>query len=277
MLRTRLYKDDLVELAERAPAVSLAPYVRRYTAWLDRGQRLVRRRHVPGGTIPLVFNYEARVKLLRGDDWTEHLSFTAGLHDTVTISESAGPNLGVQIDFTAPGARLFYDRPLGELANRSVAAVDVAGPSMDRLASKLFDARTWDDRFEILDAEITSRIAAARPLGRAMDWSWQQLTRSDGAARVGDLVREIGWSERHFAATFRREFGLRPKALARVLRFARAIALLSERDTTSLTALAVESGYYDQSHFNRDFLRFAGVTPGALIDKRHVSAPGFEA
>ena len=103
------------------------------------------------------------------------------------------------------------------------------------------------------------------------------LTRSAGGLRIAALRDEIGWSERHFAATFRREFGLAPKGFARVLRFGRAVDALSSGEAAPLADVALACGYYDQAHFNRDFQRFAGVTPRALLDSRSSPGPGFSA
>jgi AraC-like DNA-binding protein len=258
-----LYKSDLVELAEREPAVALRRYVRRYTAWFDCGTRLVRRRHLPSGLIPLIINFDADVRICRGSsaEWTRHRTFTAGLHDVFTTSESAGPNFGVQIDLTALGARLFYGQPLEEFANRIVDCDGIPGASCELLSSKLFDAPTWAARFDVLDREIEARVAVARPLNAQIEWAWDMLTRTGGRARIESLRRETGCSERHFAASFRREFGLRPKTFANVLRFGRAAQLLSRGSFTSLTEVALACGYFDQAHFNRDFQRFAGVTP----------------
>ena len=50
-----------------------------------------------------------------------------------------------------------------------------------------------------------------------------------------------------------------PKALARLLRFERALQRV--RAGADLVDVALDSGYYDQAHFNRDFRAFAGVTP----------------
>ena len=178
-----------------------------------------------------------------------------------TTSESAGPNFGVQIDLTALGARLLYGRPLEEFTNRLVDADDIPGASCEVLSSKLFDAPTWASRFDVLDCEIASRVAVARPINAGIEWAWDMLTRTGGRARIEDLRRETGRSERHFAASFRHEFGLGPKTFANVLRFGRAAPLLSTGDCASVTQVALACGYFDQSHFNRDFQRFAGVTP----------------
>lgn len=258
-----MYKSDLVELAEREPAVSLRRYVKRYTAWLDRGARVVPRRHLPSGLIPLIINFDADVRIRRGDTagWTRHRVFTAGLQDVFTTSESAGPNLGVQVDLTALGARLFYDRPLEAFANRIVDCDDISSASCERLASMLFDAPTWDGRFDVLDREIAARVAAARPVDARIERVWDVLTRSAGGVRMERLRRETGWSERHFASTFRREFGFTPKALAGVLRFGRAAQMVSHAGAGRLAYVALTCGYFDQAHFSRDFVRFSGMTP----------------
>jgi transcriptional regulator GlxA family with amidase domain len=62
---------------------------------------------------------------------------------------------------------------------------------------------------------------------------------------------------------FRRQFGITPKAYARLLRFGHATALLTETPTMrSLAEVATDAGYYDQSHLTRDFAALAGLTPG---------------
>jgi AraC-like DNA-binding protein len=59
--------------------------------------------------------------------------------------------------------------------------------------------------------------------------------------------------------------GLAPKTVARVLHFRRAVNLLRSAQTTRWVDIAHECGYYDQSHFNRDFRDLAGTSPGEFV------------
>lgn len=92
----------------------------------------------------------------------------------------------------------------------------------------------------------------------------------------GDIRRAIGWSERHLAVQFRDQFGLTPKAFARILRFGRAAHALG-RGRATLADVAVACGYHDQAHFTRDFRAFAGITPLSLLKSRLPHDAGFRA
>jgi AraC-like DNA-binding protein len=267
------------ELALSAPDPALSAYVGAYVGGFERTTTPVRRRELPSGDIPLIINFVGTVR-----EWTsigsagsvEHRSFTAGLHDSFTIVESSGPSHGLQVNFTALGARLFYDRPLAEFTNRTLELDDVFGPSARALVSRLRDAPTWDARFDILDREIRARVAAATQPPASVAWAWQRIVASGGRVRIADIRREIGWSERHFAAQFENQFGLTPKAFARILRFRRAARALC-RGHVALADVALACGYYDQAHFTRDFRAFAGITPVALLESRLPSGAGFRA
>lgn len=54
--------------------------------------------------------------------------------------------------------------------------------------------------------------------------------------------------------------GISPKQLSKVIRLQAALKLLINREE-SLTHIAYEGNYYDQSHFIKDFKEFTGVRP----------------
>ncbi len=69
---------------------------------------------------------------------------------------------------------------------------------------------------------------------------------------------------------FRSVLGVSPKAYARLCRFEHASSLLDSLSAGSghsrtLADLAIEAGYYDQSHLTRDFVALAGMTPGTYL------------
>jgi AraC-like DNA-binding protein len=216
----------------------------------------------------LIISFGAPIRLFEVADRSASTnlgSFATGAYDAHVVVEANGAQGGIQIDFTILGMRLFLGRPLADLTNRGVALEDIFGSDANRLTSELHDAPTWEARFDLLDREIASRIASAKRPASEVLCTWTRIVNSGGTVTIRSLVEETGWSQKHLIGQFREHIGLAPKMFARVMRFGSAIDRLRHRDHTSLTELALDCGYYDQAHFDRDFRAFAGVTPTELI------------
>ena len=187
-------------------------------------------------------------------------AFVGGLSDRPILTEFVGAAGGVQVDFTPLGARRCLGLPMDELTNRVVALEDVLGPGAPLLAERLQEAPGWAERFALLDAALLRRLAAGPEPAPEVAWTFRRLAAARRPARrSAPLADEVGWSRRHLAARWRRDVGLGPKAVARILRFERAHRLV--RAGRALADVAYECGYADQPHLNRDFRALAGATP----------------
>jgi AraC-like DNA-binding protein len=251
-----------------APHPSLRMHVRRYIGWWEHRTTPLYRREVPTAEVPLIINFGAPIRLFDVVDRTRSTelgSFATGAYDTHVIVEANGSQGGMQIDFTILGMRLFLGRPLADLTNRGVGLEDILGADGRRVTMELHDAGRWQDRFDLLDREIGARIAAAKKPAPEVLCTWKRIVDSRGLVSIGALVNETGWSQKHLISQFREHIGLAPKAFARVMRFGHAVERLRRGKHASLTDLALDCGYYDQSHFDRDFRVFSGVTPTDLL------------
>jgi AraC-like DNA-binding protein len=241
-----------MELARRAPDPSLAPHVRSLAGWRERAAGPVRRAELPGGRIVLVVSFGPTLDV----DGRRVGSFVAGLHDSPAQTEHAGEGHGIQAYLTPLGARRLLGMPMRELTGQVVELEDLIGAGAHELAERLAEAPSWAARFELLQRAITQRVLAAPPVAPELEWAWRRL---HDPVPIGRLAAELGWSRRHLAAQLHRELGMAPKPLARLLRFERAVERL--RAGAGLVDAALDSGYYDQAHFNREFKQFARLTP----------------
>lgn len=91
------------------------------------------------------------------------------------------------------------------------------------------------------------------------------ITLSEGDIRIGDLEKYTGYSSRYISKVFVDNFGLSPKSYALIIRFQRVMQRMIIDNRLSLTDLASDEGYADQSHFLREFKRFAAQTPSIFI------------
>jgi AraC-like DNA-binding protein len=267
------------ELAFATPGAELRPYVREFVGWIDESTTHVRRRQIPSRVLPLIINFDAVVREQKADatEASTYRSFTAGLHERYTVVETLGRGLGLQVNFTPLGARLYYDTPLVEFTNRTVELPDVIGAAAGALTSQLHDAASWSLRIQILEQHIRSRVRRARSIHDSVVHALDALTIAHGNVRVRGVADASAWGGRHFTRRFREDVGLAPKAFARLLRLNRAIRLGTTGRAGSLASIAQACGYYDQAHLARECRAIAGLAPSALIQCQLPAGSGFRA
>ncbi|MCW3844586.1 helix-turn-helix domain-containing protein [Micromonospora yasonensis] len=280
----------LTEVVVGRPDPRLRPYVDRYLGYREHAPRPLVRHEAAGAFVVLILGWGAPLDVIdrraaaRGAHGVN--AFVAGPFDAYCTTRTVGVGAGVQVLLTPPAARRLFGLPLGELANRAVP-VDRLDRWLARLRDDLAAAPDWPGRFARLDAALAGRLAAAGTVDRRLLRAWRLLAGSGGAVGIGALADEVGWSRRHLATVFRREFGLPPKTVGRLVRFQRAYTTVNpelagpppeggtvDRDV-GWAELAARCGYYDQSHLIREFREFAGVTPAVSAHQRSYSSnPG---
>lgn len=266
------------ELATAPPTEALRPFAREYVGWSEQVSAPLCRRELPTEEAPLIINFGAPFHLFVPGDSRRHrdlASFITGAYDTYQLVESTGASSGVQVNFTLLGIRLLVGRPIEDMTNRAFAPEEIFGEFARELTHRLYDATSWDARFECLDQALAMRIGDPLDVPAGVRCAWHRLVASRGRSSIASIVQEVGWSQRHFIAQFKHEIGVSPKVFARMLRFGRVVRAIRAGQTADLADLAVASGYYDQSHLNRDVREFAGTTPGELLESLLPDRGGF--
>jgi AraC-like DNA-binding protein len=231
-----------------------------YDGFREETAAPVARREGPGRDVVLIVSF--------GEEWSidgERLtSFAAGLRDRQVATRHEGRSHGIHVNVSPPAAHRLLGLPLHLLAYRQVPLEDVLDEPF--LAERLHDVGGWEERFRLLDRVLTRRLAHA-PAPAGVDWAWRRLVESHGRVRIGSLAAELGWSRKRLVARFREEVGLPPKTAARVLRFERARSLAERAGHPDWARIALEAGYYDQSHLINEFRAFSGRTPETFFQE----------
>jgi AraC-like DNA-binding protein len=266
------------EMAFAPPHPALTGLAARYCGYRERTTAPLRRREVATASVTVIIGFgPTRVWSPRDASYAPGVttSFVAGLHDGPAIVEHDGYQSGVQIDLSPLGAYTLLGLPAAEIAGHVVHLDELPGWDVDRLTDRLAAAPDWAARFAYLDdLLLRRRERGPRPLPEVAR-CWELIQAGAGRVEVTSLARETGWSRRHLGARFREQVGLPPKAVARIVRFGHALTLL-DTAPRSWSELAIEAGYCDQAHFNREFKALAGTTPRAYLSSRLPSGGGFE-
>jgi AraC-like DNA-binding protein len=254
------------EYARARPSPVLRPYVGHYTGYRQRGIAPATHRGLPSPYLTLIVTLDEPLTVVAHPDPRQaaarYDTLLGGLHLRPAIIAHDGRQSGVQIAVSPLGCRTLLGLPAGELAALDVDAADVLGAVASEMQDRIRYARTWPERFSVVDAVLARRVSpvqSAPEVARA----WNLLLGSGGTVAVTSLADDVGWSARHLADRFRAETGLRPKEAARVIRFDRARRALGR--PRSLAGVAADTGYFDQAHLAREFRALAGCSPTAWL------------
>jgi AraC-like DNA-binding protein len=112
-----------------------------------------------------------------------------------------------------------------------------------------------------LENQLARHYVKETVITRAVQFIRTQQTAVD----LDLLSAQCFLSSKQFERRFKEWAGFMPKLYARIIRFETA---LNKYDSDRrLTGIAHECGYYDQSHFIRDFKEFAGLPPARYFSE----------
>jgi AraC-like DNA-binding protein len=170
---------------------------------------------------------------------------------------------GFGIRFRPGGAAPWLRIPADELTDSSIAMHDSplrAPPALvDALsaapsfATRIRLATEWLLRSDRPDPEQLSVYAAARMFAREKQ-------------TVSAAARDLGMSERTLQRTFQKSVGITPVEYRSIARMRRLLVSLDAG--VSLADAAVDAGYYDQPHLDREFRKLVGCPPSQWLATR---------
>jgi len=195
----------------------------------------------------------------------ENSLWVLGMSDQPWIVDHDGPFGTLAAEFHPGGAYRFFSFPLREAQNQVLDAGSVFGAWGDRWRAALEMEPTAEKkaaRFQALLVELLDRNDRGDPV---VDAAVRLVRARRGLITVGELADRTGYSPRWLTAKFEEKVGLGPKTLAEVLRFQNQFGFLTRWGGNKIDF----DGYYDQSHFSRQFKRFSGLPPAAYARARN--------
>lgn len=260
--------------AEHAPRPELAGVVR--CVWIGEDPAPASApQPIVGDGCPELLVHFADPMLERADDGREApqpRAFVAGQLTRPLWLRPSGRVGVLGVRFQPGSAFRVLRHPLADLTDRRVALTDLMEGAA-ALAEAVTACGTDEARIAVAQDFVSRRLAEHDP--------GDDPVVSQGVARlaevragegedlsgIDELARELGVNRRSLERRFAERVGVSPKALAGILRLRRFFDQLDFAGAPLVDA-ALAAGYYDQSHFAREFRRYAGITASEFLATR---------
>jgi AraC-like DNA-binding protein len=184
-----------------------------------------------------------------------------GIRKSIRIVRYAPETCTFLVIFQEAAPCNFFGLSANELFNISLPLEDLV-PAIDvrTLEGRLTEAESDLQRINIVESFLLSKLKKQNQgLDPSIMHGIHRIHSVHGALHVGNLAKELCMSRDAFEKRFRRHTGASPKRFAQIVRLRNLIS--KYRAGQVLTTLGYDAGYFDQSHFIKDFKSFTGKAP----------------
>jgi len=222
----------------------------------------------PSGNMEVIFNLgSGNWQAKKDNDYytTPPIEFWGQITKPLAI-KSIGRNTMLGIRFYPHTAAYFFNEKLSEFNNEVVSAADIFGSSLKQLHEQLLEAASLERQVKLAEDYFADRLLISEKRHHKLKLVVgfiNSITNHAGAMRVTDIPARNRISSRYLNMLITEYTGLQPKLLAKINRFQHSLALVNS-SSQNFTSIAFEAGYFDQSHFIREFKSFTGITPNTF-------------
>lgn len=258
-----------MEYVEFKPHPYLAPFIECY--WAARSDKPPFREQeslVPDGTIELMFNFGDNYAQIGADGKTPVKgSHLIGIRKhALLISQTNHQNI-FSVRFKLGGAYAFFHIPTYLTANHFYTIDELLGKEYRELEEQLYDAADHPARVMVVDNFFLSRVKNVSAEQVFISKCTKALLQNS-SLKIYELADHFNTNYKTLERKFANVIGLTPTELLKIKRFNNAILAMYSCRFSSLTDVAYECGFYDQSHFIREFKQLSGLAPRAFLQEQ---------
>lgn len=247
-----------MKIEEHLPAKLLRPFVKAYN--IIESEDMVTNRVLPNSAVAMAFRFRGKNAYL--NDKKSILLPTAtlsGLRRSVRLIHYLPNTSTIVVLFKEAGASAFFKVPLHELYEKSISLDSIFSPTEVSITEeKLSEAKNNPERISIIEQFLVSKLCFFEPdylVAKAI----AEIYATKETIRMKALANTVCMSQDAFEKRFRKAVGTTPKKFASIVRM-KAVVKQTKKHP-SFTDLALENGFFDQAHFNKDFKQFTGLSP----------------
>ena len=187
-------------------------------------------------------------------------------HSVNTYAAAPLSLAGVKLD--SRFLRAIIRTPLSEFRESTLSLADLGDAQLLALEDAIGNARCVETVAGLFDNFFLAALRDYQRAKNSVDSLVARILADRGTTPILGWARGAGLDSRSMERSFCADIGMTPKQFARVVRFKSHYQALILRPKKRRSLSADLEGFYDQSHFNREFRHFTGVAPSTKLAGR---------
>jgi AraC-like DNA-binding protein len=217
-------------------------------------------RVIPDGCIDIIFD-------LNGHSYGKAASIVG------TMTKSIFAELKDQVNFLAirflPGGFLhFFDIPTYHFTDQIIPLEMISRRREHTFTERLAGENHISDQIKLLESYLGHLLMMNNRHEQAVRIALCNILKHRGNIGISQLSRSANSSQRQLCRKFKKCIGVSPKSFCRIIRFQSILRMLPSHSRCNLLFIALDGGYYDQSHFIHEFNSYYGLNPSEFLKRK---------
>lgn len=158
-----------------------------------------------------------------------------------------------------------FNIPAKKLAEEPIDLRTWNAHKINALRTQMAYATTTADKVAILESFLMDQYRAHERECEIIRYATDQIMINSGTEILSDVITSLRLNERTFQRMFKKYVGVTPNQYRRICQFQLSFSQVRSEEFQTLTDVAYDNGFADQSHFIRSFKEFTETTPNTYL------------
>lgn len=227
----------------------------------EENRSIVREKIIPDGYPEIIFHYGDHYKTNINGVWqNQGLDLIAGQIKNHFFLENSGVSKMFGIKLQPWVLAELFDIDMFELTDKVIEVPDKILKTLQPVKKICTSSLSFDEKVTRTENWFSEFIAKLNFEATKGQEAVELIINNNGKVELKSIQDKIGISDKSLERYFKKNIGLSPKYYSRVIRFAYIFKLINS-DEIDWSDIAFLTGFYDQSHFIKNFKEFTGEDP----------------
>lgn len=163
---------------------------------------------------------------------------------------------------------VLFNSPAINFVDKEIQIMDIL-KNDNGLIERIAKETQFHKRISLFTSYYLDIVSRSKDMPRLLHYVIRRINEENGQIKINELSDETGYTARYLHKVFQEYVGINPKSFCRVIRFQRSLNFIIKNNSTRISDLALELGYFDQAHFLHEFKDYCFLTPNQLM-KRNI-------